>query len=35
MSLRLLADENLNRAIVNGVMRLSPDADIVRVQDVG
>ena len=35
MSVRFLADENFNRAIVNGVLRLAPALDIVRVQDVG
>lgn len=33
--LRLLADENFNNAIVRGVWRRKPDADLVRVQDVG
>jgi hypothetical protein len=31
---RLLADENFNNQIVRGVLRQSPDIDIVRVQDV-
>jgi len=31
---RFLADENLNNQIVRGVLRQSPDVDIVRVQDV-
>lgn len=35
MSVRFLVDENLNRVIANGVLRLVPDAGIVRVQDVG
>lgn len=29
-----LADENFNNQIVRGVLRQSPDVDIVRVQDV-
>jgi hypothetical protein len=33
--LRLAADENLNNAIVRGVVRRNPAIDIVRVQDVG
>ncbi len=33
--LRLLADENFNNTIVRGVRRRKPDADLVRVQDVG
>jgi len=33
--LRLLADENLNNDIVRGLLRRSPDLDVVRVQDVG
>jgi hypothetical protein len=33
--LRLLADENFNNAIVRGVWRRKPDADLIRVQDVG
>jgi len=32
---RFLADENFNNQIVRGVLRQSPDVDIVRVQDVG
>ncbi|WGV27481.1 DUF5615 family PIN-like protein [Halotia branconii] len=32
---RFLADENFNNQIVRGVLRQSPDIDIVRVQDVG
>lgn len=31
----MLADENFNHDILRGVRRRSPDADIVRVQDVG
>ena len=31
--LRLAADENLNNAIVRGLLRQQPDLDIVRVQD--
>jgi hypothetical protein len=33
--LSLLADENLNSAILRGLIRLKADLDIVRVQDVG
>ncbi len=33
--LRLLADENFNHDLVRGVLRRRPDADLVRVQDVG
>lgn len=33
--LRLLADENFNNAIVRGVWRRNPAADVARVQDVG
>lgn len=33
--LRFLADENFNHAIVRGIRRRKPDADVVRVQDVG
>ncbi len=32
---RFLADENFNNQIVRGILRQSPDIDIVRVQDVG
>jgi len=32
---RILADENLNQAIVRGLLRRDPSIDIVRVQDVG
>jgi hypothetical protein len=34
MSLRLVADENFNRAIVRGLMRILPHLDLIRVQDV-
>jgi len=33
--LHLAADENFNNNIVRGVLRRKPDADIIRVQDVG
>jgi hypothetical protein len=33
--LKLAADENFNNNIVRGILRRQPDADIVRVQDVG
>lgn len=33
--LLLVADENFNNDIVRGLTRRKPDADIVRVQDVG
>ncbi len=33
--LLLVADENFNNTIVRGLLRLKPDLDIVRVQDVG
>ena len=33
--LRLAADENLNNAIVRGLLRRQPNLDIVRVQDAG
>jgi hypothetical protein len=33
--LRLAADENFNNNIVRGLLRRRPDADVVRVQDVG
>jgi len=33
--LRFLADENFNNDILRGVLRRKPDADILRVQDVG
>ena len=33
--LRLVADENLNNAIVRGLLRRKSDLSIVRVQDVG
>ncbi len=32
--IRFLADENFNNQIVRGVLRQSPNTDIVRVQDV-
>ena len=32
---RLAADENFNSDIVRGLVRRKPDADIVRMQDVG
>ena len=32
---RWLADENLNRDIVRGLLRRKPDLDIIRVQDAG
>jgi Domain of unknown function (DUF5615) len=32
---KFLADENFNNQIVRGILRQSPDIDIVRVQDVG
>ncbi|MCX6359451.1 MAG: DUF5615 family PIN-like protein [Armatimonadetes bacterium] len=32
---RLLADEDLDNHLVRGVLRHTPGADIVRVQDVG
>ena len=31
----LVADENLNAAIVRGVLRRCPNLDLVRVQDLG
>ncbi len=33
--LQLVADENFNNNVIRGVLRRKPDADIVRVQDVG
>ncbi len=33
--MRLLADESLHGAIVNGLRRARPSLDLVRVQDVG
>jgi hypothetical protein len=33
--IRLVADENLNKAIIDGLLRRSHEIDIVRVQDVG
>lgn len=35
MTVRLLADENFNGAIVRGPLRRNPEVDVVRVQDVG
>lgn len=35
MSVRFLADENFNRAIITGIRRILPNADIVLIQDVG
>lgn len=32
---RLLADENLNYAIIRGLLRREPTIDLVRVQDAG
>jgi len=34
MSLRLVADENFNGAIIRGLLRIIPNLDLVRVQDV-
>src|SRR5690242_6460103 len=31
---KLLADENFNKQIIQGLLRRQPDLDIVRVQDV-
>jgi predicted nuclease of predicted toxin-antitoxin system len=31
----LVADENFNNVILRGLLRIQPDLDIVRVQDVG
>lgn len=33
--IKLLADENFDNSIVRGLLRRNPNADIVRVQDVG
>lgn len=33
--LQLAADENFNNNIIRGVLRRNPEADIIRVQDVG
>jgi hypothetical protein len=33
--IRLLADENLDRAIVSGLLRRNVDIDFVRAQDIG
>ena len=35
MTVRLLADENFNGAIIRGLLRRNPEVDVVRVQDVG
>jgi predicted nuclease of predicted toxin-antitoxin system len=35
MSVRLLADENLDLSIVVGLKRIMADLDIVRVQEIG
>ena len=35
MSLRFLADENLDGDLLRALLRRRPDLDIVRVQDVG
>ena len=35
MSLRLVADENFNGAIIRGLFRILPNLDLVRVQDIG
>ncbi len=32
--IRFLADENFNNQVVRGILRQSPNLDIVRVQDV-
>ena len=34
MSLRLIADENFNGSIIRGLIRILPNLDLVRVQDV-
>lgn len=33
--IRLVADENFKRKIIRGVLRVLPELDVVRVQDVG
>lgn len=33
--LRFVTDEDFNRSITRGVLRVRPDVDLVRVQDVG
>ncbi|MCB0197289.1 MAG: DUF5615 family PIN-like protein [Anaerolineae bacterium] len=33
--LPMLADENFNNNIIRGVLRRKPNADIIRVQDIG
>lgn len=35
MTIRFLADENFDRAIVKGLQRRAPEIDIVTVQEVG
>jgi hypothetical protein len=35
MTVRLLADENFNGAVVRGLLRRNPGVDVVHVQDVG
>ena len=35
MTLKFLADENFNLAILRGLLRRNPQIDIARVQDVG
>jgi hypothetical protein len=32
--IKLLADENLDNTIIRGLLRRTPDVDIVRVQDI-
>ena len=33
--MRLLADENLDNNLLRGILRLHPELDVARVQDVG
>jgi len=33
--LRIMTDEDFNGRIVRGVLRLLPDLDLVRIQDIG
>jgi hypothetical protein len=33
--IRLLSDENFNNDLVRGLLRRSPQTDLVRVQDIG
>jgi len=33
--MRWAADENFNNDIIRGLLRRKPDADVVRVQDLG